>query len=106
VICFSSVFVSAQDKANLWQIQCTEATFGTSLFNFVVNPSFFPTITEAPSVQMIAFIQYFDEGVKTKFLFASNALEDSDSANSEALYKVIKRELKSMGIMRKFYGLQ
>ena len=48
--------------------------------------------------QMIAFIQYFDEGVKTKFLFASNALEDSDSANSEALYKVIKRELKSMGI--------
>jgi len=56
--------------------------------------------------QMIAFIQYFDEGVKTKFLFASNVLEDSDSANSEALYKVIKRELTSRGIdLNKLVGI-
>lgn len=51
--------------------------------------------------QVVAFIQYFDNftgSVECTFLFTANILENSDSANAETLYTVIKEQLRKLNI--------
>ncbi|KAL9977260.1 hypothetical protein ACROYT_G014644 [Oculina patagonica] len=57
--------------------------------------------------QFIGFVQFYDSGqqnVEVKFLFAEDALENSDSANSQALYDIVIKQFESIGL-RKLTGL-
>lgn len=57
--------------------------------------------------QFIGFVQFYDSGqqnVEVKFLFAEDALENSDSANSQVLYDIVIKQFESIGL-RKLTGL-
>ena len=57
--------------------------------------------------QFIGFVRFYDSGqqnVEVKFLFAEDALENSDSANSQALYDIVVKQFESIGL-RKLTGL-
>lgn len=57
--------------------------------------------------QFIGFVQFYNSGlqnVEVRFLFAEDALQNSDSANSQALYDIVIKQFQSIGL-EKLTGL-
>ena len=53
--------------------------------------------------QFIGFVQFFDHGrqnVEVEFLFAEDALQKSDSANSQALYDIVVDQFEAIGLQK------
>ena len=50
--------------------------------------------------QFIGFVQFYNSGlqnVEVRFLFAEDALQNSDSANSQGLYDIVIKQFQSIG---------
>lgn len=57
--------------------------------------------------QFIGFVQFYNsdlQNVEVRFLFAEDALQNSDSANSQALYDIVIKQFQSIGL-KKLTGL-
>ncbi|KAK3712177.1 hypothetical protein QZH41_005804 [Actinostola sp. cb2023] len=53
--------------------------------------------------QFIGFVQFYDsrmQNVEVKFLFAEDALQNSDSANSQALHDIVVSQFEDIGLQK------